>query len=99
MGVKSLQASSAHPQWETLQEESSMSEPVLACIAMHNFLLFLSCPPLLHSPEVLPLTDPSYVQGEKTAVVLKRKGDDKSVIPAFSHPDVTFQTLFFIAIL
>lgn len=41
MGVKSLQASSAHPWWETLQEESSMSKPILACIAMHSFYFFL----------------------------------------------------------
>lgn len=29
------------------------------------FSLFSSCPPLLCSPEVLPLTDPSYVSREK----------------------------------
>lgn len=41
-----------------------------ACFSLHCHALpslfsslFLSCPPLLHSPEVLPLTDPSCVQG------------------------------------
>lgn len=48
MNVKSLQASSAHPRWETLQEESSMSQPILACLPRRVllFLLFvfsLSC--------------------------------------------------------
>lgn len=43
MNVKSLRASSAHPQWETLQEESSMSEPILARLPSHRLrsLLFV----------------------------------------------------------
>lgn len=41
MNVKSLQACSAHPRWETLQEESSMSEPILACLPLHGLLFLL----------------------------------------------------------
>lgn len=47
--MKSLQASSAHPPWETLQEESSMSESILARLA------FLFLPFVFLSSSFAPL--------------------------------------------
>lgn len=111
MNVKSLQASSAHPRWETLQEESSMSEPILACLprtVLPFFSLFSSCPPLLCSPEVLPLTDPTYVRGRKrenTNVGFRREKKRtaaaalKCIVSQLPVAQPVFLTLLFVLLL